>query len=309
MKRIAIIFILAFGLHMIPTCNICADQDTVLILNTRQGVAKYDIVIEHFRQNISTPIKEYDLSSAHITAKKLQSIFSKANHKLIYCVGSKACKDAFPYHKDKNIVFSSIINWQRIISPEQSRQIFGVTNEFSSEMLLTLFRLFVPDINDIGIIYSQKYNQEWVEELKSHAKSIKINIFAQAISKRSAFYPTMINLLKKIKVFWLISDPVVMRNQKHFYEITYLCDKYHVPIFSYNSLFIERGITLTVSTDLPTIGRQAASIATDLLSDKILTNKIQYPAGSYISVNMSQVKKYHLTINQDAFGLINHIKE
>jgi len=302
-------YILLIGLQIIPICNIRADQDTVLILNTRKGIAKYDTVIQHFRKNISYPITEYNLSSGHIKPSKLQSMCSKTTNKLIYCVGSKACKESIPYVKNKKIIFSSIINWQRIVGPKQSSNIFGISNEFNSEMLLTLFRLFVPDINDIGIIYSDKYNKEWIEKLKSNAQKVKTNIIAQSISHRKEFYPTMTNLLKKIKVFWLISDPVVMRDQYHLFEITYLCDKYQVPIFSYNSLFIERGVTLTVSADLPTIGRQAASIATNLLSDNISTNQIQYPAGSYISINMSKVKKYHLKINKDAFGLINHIKE
>ncbi|KPA09650.1 ABC transporter substrate binding protein [Candidatus Magnetomorum sp. HK-1] len=309
MKRFAIVIFFFIGLNFINTCKLSADQKTVLILNTRKGVAKYDTVIQHFRQNISYPIEEHSLLSPRISSKKLQSICSKKEFKLIYCVGSKACKESFKYSKNKKIIFSSLINWQRVLLPHKPDNIFGVSNEFNSEMMLTLFRLFVPDINDIGIIYSDKYNKEWIEELKSYAKKVKINIISQKISHRNVFYQTMINLLKKIKVFWLISDPVVINNQDHLFEITYLCDKYNIPIFSYNSSFINHDVTLTISSDLPTIGRQAATIANDLLSNNDITYKIQYPAGSFISVNMSQVKKYNLILNNDAFGLINQIKE
>jgi len=309
MKRFAIVIFFFIGFNLINICKLSADQNKVLILNTRQGVAKYDTVIQYFRQNISYPIEEYSLSSPHISPKKLQTICSKKKFKLIYCVGSKACNESFQYSKNKKIVFSSLINCRRILLPHKSDNIFGVSNEFNSEMILTLFRLFVPDINDIGIIYSDKYNKEWVEELKSNTKKVKMNIISKKISHRNEFYQSMKNLLKKIKVFWLISDPVVMKNQDHLFEITYLCDKYNIPIFSYNSLFIKYNVTLTISSDLPTIGRQAASIANDLLSINDITNKIQYPAGSFISVNMSQVKKYNININNDAFGLINQIKE
>jgi putative ABC transport system substrate-binding protein len=277
-------------------------------MNTRQGVSKYDIVIHHFRKNVSYPITELNLSSSDMVPGKIQSICSKPDIKLIYCVGSKACKVASPFHADKKIIFSSVINWQRIL-PQKSNNIFGVSNEFNSEMLLILFRLFVEDIDNIGIIYSDQYNKEWIEELKSNAKKVNINIMAQKISHRRMFYQTMKHLLTKIKVFWLISDPVVMMNKHHLHEITYLCDKNNVPVFSYNTTFIDHGVTLTVSSDLPTVGGQAASIANDIMADSNLFNKIQYPAGSYISVNKSLVKKYHLNLNNDAYGLINNIKE
>jgi len=309
MKHFATLFILFIGINIITICNLSAEQNSIVIFNTCHGVKNYDVVIQHFRKNISYPIEEYNLSSSHIGPNKIKSIiFSKPDNKLIYCVGSKACKELFPFSSKTKIIFSSVINWQHIIS-NKSNNIFGISNEFNSEMLLTLFRLFVADIDDIGILYSEKYNKEWIEELKSNAQKIKINIITQKISQRKQFYKSMINLLKKIKVFWLISDPIVMTNQNHFFEITYLCNKYNVPIFSYNSIFIEKGVTLTISTDLPTIGAQAASIANDIISNNEITNKIQYPAGSYISVNMSLIKKYHLKINKDAFGFINNIIE
>jgi len=308
MKHYATIYIFCMGLFCITICNLYADQQKILILNTRQGVSKYDIVIHHFRNNISYPITELNLSSAHMTSGKMQSICAKPDIKLIYCVGSKACKVSFPFHSNKIIVFSSVINWQHIF-PKKTNNISGVSNEFNSEMLLTLFRLFVAEIDDIGIIYSDQYNKEWIAELKSNAKKVNINIIAKKISQRQMFYQTMKNLLKKIKVFWLISDPVVMTNKNHLHEITYLCNQYNVPIFSYNSVFIDYGVTLTVSSDLPTVGGQAASIANNIMADNELLNKIQYPAGSYISVNMSLVKKYHLNLNNNAYGLINNIKE
>jgi len=308
MKYLVTFFIFIFGINTITICDLCADQKRIIILNTSQGVSKYDIVIQHFRQNIAYPIKSYNLSSSHISPHKIKSICSKPDNKLIYCVGAKACKESFPFRINKKIIFSSIINWQRIM-PNKSNNIYGVSNEFNSEMLLTLFRLFVADIDNIGIIYSDKYNKEWIEELKANAKKVKINVMAQKISQRNEFYQSMIHLLKHIKVFWLISDPVVMNSQKHLFEITYLCNKYKVPIFSYNAIFINYGVTLTVSADLPTIGGQAASIANDIMSNTDVSNKIQFPAGSYISVNMPLVKKYHLHINNDAFGLINNIKE
>ena len=158
MKRYATYFFL-IGLTIQNISLLSADQNNALILNTSQGVAKYYIVINHFRKNISFPSEEYNLSSPNVRIGKIKSICSQKNNKIIYCVGSKACKEAFPYRKSKQILFSSIINWQHVISPAQSKNIFGVSNEFNSEMLLTLFRLFITDMDNIGIIYSDKSNK------------------------------------------------------------------------------------------------------------------------------------------------------
>jgi len=80
-------------------------------------------------------------------------------------------------------------------------------------------------------------------------------------------------------------------------------------VFSYYDILTKMGAVLSVSIDNPTIGRQAASIAATILSGNRPNQKVQYPAGSHITINMRKVKEYGLTYSKEALSIVNHIIE
>ena len=85
------------------------------------------------------------------------------------------------------------------------------------------------------------------------------------------------------------------------------CDTEKIPIFSYHTAFAKFGAVLAVSADNATIGRQAASIATEVLSGTEIDDKVQFPAGSYIILNLCKVRQYGLEYNEEALDSVNSI--
>ena len=86
-------------------------------------------------------------------------------------------------------------------------------------------------------------------------------------------------------------------------------DARKVPVFSYHDVFTEYGAVLIVSVDNPTIGRQAAGIAMEVLSVGKMEEKVQSPAGSHIILNLKKVKEYGLPYKEEALGSVNQIIE
>jgi putative ABC transport system substrate-binding protein len=80
-----------------------------------------------------------------------------------------------------------------------------------------------------------------------------------------------------------------------------------VPVFTYHDIFAEYGATLIVSVDDGTIGRQSAGLSNDVLSGVKMEEKIQYPAGSHIILNLKKVKEFDLPYNEQALGIVNQI--
>ena len=64
---------------------------------------------------------------------------------------------------------------------------------------------------------------------------------------------------------------------------------------------------MVISPDIPTIGRQAAGLADEVMADEEIEEKFQDPAGSAITLNMKVVEKYKLKLNEDALDSVNQL--
>ncbi|MDM8551907.1 ABC transporter substrate binding protein, partial [Desulfobacterales bacterium HSG2] len=220
-------------------------------------------------------------------------------------IGGKAYFFAREHLGEKKVVFSSIINWLRL--PGLSGTAYGVSNELHPRMPIYMFRSVFPDIKRIGMLYSMQYTSQWFENAKGQAGELEIEIIGRTVSREKQTLSALNELLPNIDALWLISDPSVMSKKDYLYKILKRCDASKTPVFSYHGPFAKLGATLIVSADMPTIGRQAANIAMGVLSGEEMEEKVQFPAGSHIVLNLKKVKMFGLKYNKDALGLINTI--
>ena len=136
-----------------------------------------------------------------------------------------------------------------------------------------------------------------------------IEIIGQHISEGKQTIKALKDLMPKVDVLWLISDPLIMTDKENLTEVFNECEAKKVPVFSYHDIFVEYGAVLIVSVDEPTIGRQAAGMAKEITSVGKMEEKVQYPAGSHIILNLKKVKEYGLEYNEEALSVVNKIVE
>ena len=128
----------------------------IFILNSDASLMKYSTAHETFNKIMGGKCKELDLGGKWIANNKIEKIVSDKEHKIIYCIGSKAFRLAQKYGKDKNIIFSLAINWQRF---KPGKNTYGISNELNPAMKLMMYKYIFPEIKNIGIIYSKKYSK------------------------------------------------------------------------------------------------------------------------------------------------------
>ncbi len=305
MKGINIILIVCFFL-LTPGVAVSDSGPNILLLNSDRSVEKYKIVQEEFKKAIKYPVNEVYIKDRSRNLLDAVEFFNKNKFDLIYCIGSKAYMTAYKNVENTDIVFSSILNWRRL--PEKPG-IFGVSNELHTVMQIMLFRYIFPDIKKIGVLYSKRFNSQWFEQSKDEAKTVGIELIGKPAADTKNTRAEIINLLNEIDALWLISDPMVISSKKSLLKILKLCDRYKIPVFSYNSVFVKYGAMLIVSVDNPTIGRQAASIAQELLEGIKKEPNVQFPAGSQIILNLKKAKAFDLRYREEALGSVNRIIE
>jgi len=306
MKALRSISICLLFLLLYPGSLSSDDGPKVLLIDSDAAVDKYERAGNEFKKALSHPVVEVRLNEKRWKITDVEDLIYDEDPDLVYCIGTKAYLIANKYAGGTNIVFSSIINWMRLPRTEKT---YGVSNELHPAMQMMLFSHIFPDVKKIGVLYSKQYNSQWLENALKEAKDMGIDLIGQPVSSSKDNIPALKDLLPGIDALWLISDPVVVSNSESVMDMLGTCDKKRKPVFSYHEALEEHGATLIVSVDNPTLGRQAGGIALEVLSGEKIEEKVQYPAGSHIILNLKKVKEYGLTYNEEALASVNTVIE
>ncbi len=299
-----------FFLLLVPAMVSAGDGPArVLTINSNASVDKYRMAQEEFKKALNIKDRPNLITDVNLGDKKwklpdIEEMLYDEDPDLIYCIGSKAYLVANKFAYEKNIVFSSVVNWLRL---PVTGKTYGVSNELHAGMEIMLFRYIFPGVKKIGVLYSKKYTGQWLDKARDQAREMGFEIIGQTVSGKSGTLSALGSLLPRSDAFWLISDPSIMSGKENLLKILKKCDAEKKPVFSYHRAFADFGAVLIVSADNRTIGRQAAGIAAEVLSGGKFDDKVQFPAGSHITLNLKNVKAYSLQYSEDALESVNTI--
>ncbi|MDR4499766.1 MAG: hypothetical protein MRK02_17885 [Candidatus Scalindua sp.] len=280
------------------------EDKTVIVLNSDSSIDKYSVVHTEFKSRINNPVLEIDLGSKWLDEEEIKEKMIQIDPDIIYCIGSKAYQMAYKMRRDNKLVFSLMINWKRFPA---GKNVYGVSNELPQIMQLSMYRYFFPDINKIGVLYSKAYNIEWFKNAVKSAKEVGIEVIGRSIRKPDDIKSALNKLLQEVDAVWLIPDPVVIRDIESVKVIFETSDKARKPVLAYDKAFIGFGATLITSADIPTMGKQAARIVQEILTEQEISERVQDPAGSFNILNMKKVEDYDLQFNNEALDSVNEI--
>lgn len=301
---VLLFFISVFLLLHLQELLLAETAGKVLILNSDMSIANYSLAHTGFKSKLTTTKDEIDLGSKWIDEAKIGDTIHDIDPDVIYCIGSKAYLMAYKLAENKNLIFSSLVNWRRF---PMGKNTYGIATELLPSMQLTIYRYFFPEINKIGVLYNKDYNKEWLDIAVKDAKDVRINIIGKSINKQDEIESALQGLLTKVDALWLIPDPVVMSKIESVEHIFNQSDKTGKPVFAYSEAFVDSGATFIISADILTTGIQAAGLAIEILSDQKSTKKVQTPAGSHITLNLKMIEKYKIKLNMESLDSVNQI--
>ena len=284
-----------------------AQSNKVLIVNSEKTVYRYEKIATEFKKVIQQnayPWTDSNLDDHANAEAELKQLIQQENPVLIYCIGTQAYSLARNVAPNKKLLFSAAINWRRLDVGEGT---YGVANELSSAQEISLLRYFFPTIKTIGLLYNDKFSREYVETIKKDALASGINIINKPINDAHEISDALNELLPKIDMFWIISDPVVLSSKESVQQIFQSAQQHKKPVYAYSDVYIEQGAVLAISADIATIGRQSAGLAMMVDQDKIPTGTVQSPAGSMVTLNKCAVDALKLKFNQDALDSVNKV--
>jgi len=298
-----ILFIPLFCLIM-PFSVYSAPKNTdILLINSNANVEKYLFAQNTFVQKLTDKnVININLASYQ---HSISSLINKLKPKLIYTIGSSAYLSVLKSDPKRPIVFSSIVNWRRI---PLTKHTTGVSAELLPASQLLLFRYFFPDIQRVGVLYSDTFNKEWQELAKVSAKEVGLTLVARRIHSKKSVKKILPSLLKKIDALWLIADPLVLSSRANIRTLFNMAEQQNKAVFAYDAAFIHMGAVLSIAVDPATTGRQAAVLSNDVLKNHF-PPAVLAPAGSLITLNAKKLNALGLHLNEDALDSVNEVIE
>lgn len=281
-----------------------AAENRVVILNSDLSVENYLVAQTAFKAALGPGTVEVDLGRNWINEAEVERTIRSQNPEVLYCIGSKAYLLAARIARDRRIILSSAINWQRF--PDR-RNTHVIASEVSPAAQLAMFRYFFPSLRRVGVLYSRAFNKEWLEAARTAAREIDIDVVAEVLTRPRDLDAALAQLLPKVDALWLVSDPVALASQESVQSIFAACDARKLPVFAYSTAYAPLGATLIISPDIPTIGRQAAGIVEEAARDPRLPPGVLEPAGSEVTLNLGRLRRYDLRFNEDALDSVNNL--
>ena len=146
-----------------------------------------------------------------------------------------------------------------------------------------------------------------IEEATEVAKNLGVKLVSNQIRSQAHLKESAQSLLDQVDTLWLISDSHILSSVDKVKQLFAMASAKKVPVFTYNPVFVEMGAVMSLAADLPTIGRQAALMAGDILERNWPEESIQFPVGSRIMLNSKKIREYGLKLNSGALDSVDEI--
>jgi len=248
-----------------------SDNKTIYNL-TKRGIKKYlaeqDLDINYIEFSLSE--KSPDTVFNKIIPEKPQAIFA---------VGTDALQKSTKYTNTIPVIGSVFVEPEIIKSKKNAT---GILMEIPAEVKIKQTRKVLPNLNKIGIIYSDqsvKYFNEFKEKTKNmqiHGiKLLNIKDLPEAYDK----------LLWKVGAFYMIPDASIYTPNTIKFTIL-RCLEANVGLVGLSESYTKSGALLSIDFDYEDIGAQSAEIFMDIINGQDVSQ-----------IPLKKVRKSKLSIN------------
>jgi len=288
---------------------ISTQAQNILIVNSNLSIERYRVAEQAFRETLAKakenqPKLDFvDLSAVNNPIPLLQDTLNHGSYDRIYCIGAKALGSIDYINPKQPVVFSSVLNWQRF---QNQSGVSGVASDIAVASQFTILKHVFPNVQSVGVIYSQS-NQGLIKQAQQAAEAVDLRLELVKIDSPNHALEDLQELANSVDVLWLLPDPLVISSTSQAKALFTQADQLKLPIFTTNRLFKALGATLTISADLPTVGRQAAMLMNTTKHRP--EDTIHYPVGSHITLNLNKVEQYKLELNYQALDSVNELQE
>jgi putative ABC transport system substrate-binding protein len=258
--------------------------------------------IEPFKQAIAGfvaacnhQVTEYDIRGS---TSKQQSIIKRvvaSKPKLILAIGAVAAQVAKDMVEDIPVVFFMVPNPQQY--GLEGRNIAGVSLDIPAEVQFTMYKMLVPTLQTLGVIYNPEKTGALVDAAQTVAKRLALQLLTIPVASSKEVPAALRSMLGKIDALWMVPDETVVTPMS-FEFLLLTAFEHHLPFLAASEIFVEVGALAALSPDYGEVGRQVCQLTKDIESGRRSPMQVNIipPAKVNLAINLKTANKLGLSL-------------
>jgi len=219
---------------------------------------------------------------------------------MIIAIGFDALKEVKSI-KDIPVLYCMIMHSG--IFHEKEKSLSGVCINISQDQQLRTFELAMPHIKNIGILYDPEKTGPLIKKAKESAKETGINLITREIKNSKQVPPAIAEIADKIDAYWMFPDTTTVTPETLEFLFLFSMEK-NLPVLTFSKKYVEMGALISVGIDPEDVGKQAGTMAKNILSGKQVRHEQLADAGgaAVICENQKAAARTIVAVNQKVAG-------
>ncbi len=256
---------------------------------------------EYFKEkNVALWFTEYFLQANNQQNIVDQVIAEKPD--LIFAIGTRAAKLAENSFKTKPIVYSMVLNPEKLTSANVAGVLLDVPVKMQIEALQKVF----PEGKKIGVIYSSDSTSR-VAELNQACTELGVQLVKQKVNDEKELPAVLADITWQINCLLMIPDVKIYFPQSVKYLLLEsLRQKF--PVIGLSKYHSKSGALLSIDCDYVDLGRQAGEVALRILNgEKPADIKPVKPRKTSFSLNLSTAARLDVKFAPEIIKKSNNV--
>lgn len=271
-KTCLIVILCVYALSFFRATPSSGAEKPIIAVLLSSSAGPYHEALQGFFAELKRRRLDYDV--VQFTDKDLEgddalSLVKRVNPALIHTVGTKTTALARTEFNNIPIVFSMVLNpvASGVVKDMSStgENITGASMDIPLNIQFSHLKNILPGIKRVGVIYNEDETGVIVRDAEAAANSLGLELVKVAVMSPGGV-PGALNRLKaeKIDCLWSVADSNVFTRETA-RELLMVTLKEKIPFIGLSNSFVKAGALAAFHMDAADIGRQAASMAYNIL--------------------------------------------
>jgi putative ABC transport system substrate-binding protein len=294
---------LALCLVLAITPAPAAPPSRVLVV-TSDDLPQYRHPVEAFVAAYAGDARVIDIGDSKESGRaSIEEAMAQGPIDAIFAVGARAAWVSHKVLPDVPLAFAMVIDWQRYGLGDKAS---GISVELPVDALLTRFKLLLPHLRRLGVIYSDQAPAATLADAGLAAAELGIELVREPVNAPGDVPGAYRRIRSRIDALWMIPDPVVVTRD----NFRYLANRTlhdDVAFLAFSENFVRAGALLSVSPDYATMGSQAAALIDRIVTSKASSPSVQAPIGSSLVVNAETARALGIDVDLNMLSLADKV--
>ena len=269
--------------------SISIAQDIVVVTGdnlkyTRRTVSGARSVIN--RDYAGADYHEFNINDPGFSTETAVDSIKKISPSLILTVGTSATQFAKDHFAQTPIIFSAVL-YPKISgfvssTTRPGKNLTGASLDIPADIQFAKFKQIIPDLKNIGVLYTSN-TSPLIESSQKVAASMGLTLVPIQIDDLKEIPEALDSLAVVTDGIWSVADPTLFSPQSTKYILLNSLRK-GLPFMGFSRYVVESGALFALDFDYKAIGRQAGSLACEVLQG-------QYPGN--LSVTVPDIIWFH----------------